>query len=95
MKYDDEIIKIFLNFIENEKSLTSVCLELGMNPYEVLGLVNYIKSRGINIAMKKSADDVYMVNMGDYEFVEKNVYKFETNEFDEFKFIVKIGRAHV
>lgn len=88
MKYDDEVIKKFLTFIEKEKSLTAVCLELEMNPYEVLGLVNYIKSKGINIAMKKTSDDISMVNMGDYEFVEKNVYKFDTNEFDEFRFIV-------
>ena len=88
MTYDDEIIKNFLNFIEKEKSLSAACQEFEMNPYEVLGLVNYIKSKGINIAMKKTSDDIYMVNMGDYEFVEKNVYKFETNEFDEFKFIV-------
>lgn len=88
MKYNLETIKQFLDFIEKEKSLTAASLELDMNPYEVLGLVNYIKSKGINIAMKKTSDDIYMVNMGDYEFVEKNVYKFETNEFDEFKFIV-------
>lgn len=88
MKYNEDIVGKFLNFIEKEKSLTSVCDELEMNPYEVLGLVNYIKSKGINIAMKSTSDDIYMVNMGDYEFVEKNVYNFQTNELDEFKFIV-------
>ena len=88
MKYTDEIIKKFLTFIEREKSLSSACLEMEMNAFEVLGLVNYIKSKGINIAMKKANDDIYMVNMGDYEFVERNVYNFSTNENDEFKFIV-------
>ena len=71
-KYTDEIIKKFLDFIEKEKSLTAACTEMNMNPYEILGLVNFIKSKGINIAMKNTTDDIYMVNMGDYEFVEKN-----------------------
>lgn len=88
MKYSENIINKFLSYIEREKSLTSVCLEMDMNAYEVLGLVNYIKSKGINIAMKKSNNDIYMLNMGDKEFVEKNVYSFQTNEFNEFKFIV-------
>ena len=88
MRYNDEVVKKFLDFIEKEKSLTASCQEMDMNPYEILGLVNYIKSKGINVAMKKTNDDIYMVNMGDYEFIEKNIYKFETNEFDEFKFIV-------
>ena len=88
MEYSEEIINQFLDFIEKEKSLTAACEEMNMGPYEVLGLVNYIKSKGINIAMKNTTDDIYMVNMGDYEFVEKNIYSFETNEFNEFKFIV-------
>lgn len=88
VKYSEDIVKKFLGFIGKERSLTSVCLELDMNPYEALGLVNYIKSKGINIAMKKADDDIYMLNMGDKEFVEKNVYDFQTNEFDEFNFIV-------
>ena len=88
MKYDDEIIKNFLNFIEKEKSLTAACVEMDMKPYDVLGLVYYIRSKGVNIAMKNTTDDIFMVNMGDCAFVEKNSYSFSTNEFDEFKFIV-------
>ncbi len=87
IKYSDETIKKFLDFIKKEKSLTAVSLDMNMNPYEVLGLVNYIKSNGINIAMKNTSDDIFMVNMGDYEFVERNKYSFSTNEVDEFKFI--------
>ena len=87
MKYNEDIVRKFLSFIEKEKSLTAACQELKMSPYEVLGLVNYIKSKGINIAMNNTADDIYMVNMGDYEFVEKNTYNFQTDEFNEFKFI--------
>ena len=87
VKYNDEIIKKFLDFIEKEKSLTVICQEMEMNSYEILGLVNYVKSKGINIAMKKTVDDIFMLNMGDKEFIEKNVYNFSTDEYDEFKFI--------
>lgn len=87
MKYSDDVVKSFLKYIEKEKSLTLICEEMKMNPYEVLGLVSYIKSKGINIAMKKTVDDIYMLNMGDKEFIEKNVFNFSTDENDEFKFI--------
>jgi len=87
MKFSIEIINKFLSYTSKERSLSSICIEMDMNPYEVLGLVNHIKSVGINIAMKKADDDIYMLNMGDQEFIEKNVYNFSTNEFDEFKFI--------
>ena len=87
MKYSVETISKFLEFISKERSLSSTCQEMDMNQYEVLGLVNHIKSCGINIAMKKADDDIYMLNMGDREFIEKNIYNFPTNEFDEFKFI--------
>lgn len=88
MKYTEDVVVKFLNFIEKERSLSSACLEMQMNPYQVLGLVNHIKSKGINIVMNKTNDDIYMVNMGDYEFVEKNEYYFDTDESNEFKFIV-------
>ena len=88
MKISAEIVNQFLNYTSKERSLSSICMEMKMNPYEVLGLVNFIKSKGINIAMKKADDDIYMLNMGDREFIEKNVYQFETNEFDELKFII-------
>ena len=88
MKFSVETISKFLDYTSKERSLSSICVEMEMNPYEVLGLVNFIKSKGINIAMKKTGDDIYMLNMGDMEFIEKNVYQFETNEFDEFKFII-------
>lgn len=87
VEYSVETIKKFLDFIEKEKNLTAACAEMEMKEYEVLGLVNYIKSKGINIAMKKTKDDISMVNMGDYEFVEKNIYSFATDELNEFKFI--------
>ncbi len=87
MKFSEETVNKFLAFIAKEKSLSAVCAEMEMNQYEVLGLVSYIKSHGINIAIKKSFDDISMINMGDMEFHEKNTYSFSTNEFDEFKFI--------
>ena len=87
MKYTEEQITAFLAFIEKERSLSSICMEMKMNPYEVLGLVSFIKSRGINIAIKNAFDDIFMVNMGDLEYREKNTFQFTTDDVDEFKFI--------
>ncbi len=89
MKYSDETVKKFLDFIEKQKSIKDVCIEMDMNEYLVLDLVSYIRDKGVNIAMQNNADgNIYMVNMGDCEFVEKNTYNFLTNEFNEFKFIL-------
>ena len=87
MKYNQEEIDKFLKLIEREKSLTQVCADLDLNQYEVLGLVSYIKEHGVNIAVKKSIDDITMINMGDREFHERNTYNFDTDECNEFKFI--------
>lgn len=87
MKYSTETINKFLLFISKEKSLTSICEEMEMNSYEILGLVNHIREKGINIAIKKGIDDIYMLNMGDIEFNEKNTYSFQTDDSNEFKFI--------
>lgn len=87
MKFSEETVNKFLAFIAKEKSLTAICAEMEMNQYEVLGLVSYVKSHGINIAIKKSVDSISMINMGDMEFHERNTYSFSTDECDEFKFI--------
>ena len=87
MKYNDEKIKRFLAFVAKERTLSAVCAEMQMSQLEVLGLVNYIKGHGVNIAIRKAVDDISMINMGDLEFHEKNTYSFSTDEFDEFKFI--------
>ena len=87
MKYDLKIIYKFLEYIEKEKSLHMVCDEMEMNPLEVMGLVNYVKNNGVNIAIKNAFNDIFMVNMGDIEFHEKNTYNFTTDDSNEFKFI--------
>ncbi len=87
MKYDERIINKFLNYITKERSLSQVCKELDMNEYEALGLVGYIRNKGINIALKKTYNDIYMIKMGDIEYHEKNTYDFVTDDSNEFKFI--------
>ena len=87
MKYDEDIINKFLDFMEKEKSMSLVCEEMEMNPLEVMGLVNFVKTQGVNIAIKNTHQDIFMVNMGDAEFREKNTYNFSTDDSNEFKFI--------
>lgn len=87
MGYDSEIVNKFLQVIEKEISLSDVCEEMKMVPLEVMGLVNYVKSRGINVAIKNADDDIFMINMGDVKFHEKNTYNFSTDDNHSFKFI--------
>ena len=61
MKYSIDVINRLLSFISKEKSVSAVCEEMDMSPYELLGLVSYIREKGINIAMKKGIDDIYML----------------------------------
>ncbi len=88
MKYTNEIISKFLELIEKENSLTKICEEMSLNSLEVLSLVNHVKKNGINIAVKKTPGDLYMMNMGDINYNEKNTYNFDTDEYNEFNFIV-------
>ena len=87
MNYDKELIEKFLGMIDKETSLSSICIDLEMNPYEVLGMVSYIKEKGINIALRKAYDDIYMINLGDRKYHDKNTYSFETDDDNTFKFI--------
>ena len=86
-KITKEKIEQILKLLEKEKSLSSLCSELKMNSYEVMGIIQVIKEKGINIAIKKGSDDIYMINMVDVKYQEKNVFDFTTDDSNEFKFI--------
>lgn len=87
MKYSEETIEKFLSLIVKENDIITISKEMEITPFEVLGLVNYVKEKGNNIAVKKTQDNIYMVNMGDIEYTERNTYNFETDDSNEFKFI--------
>ncbi len=73
---------------EKEISLSMLCEELKLNAYEILALASELRKEGINIATKKLDDDIYMFNRGEGDSKNKNNYEFETDENNEFKFIV-------
>lgn len=82
-----DIVKHYLEFTEKKRSIKEICSEFKMNQYEVLGLVSYIRELGVNIAIENTIDDIFMINMGDIEFHEKNTYSFNTDNNGIFKFI--------
>ena len=88
MKYGKKEINLFLKLVEKENALSNICKRMDLNPYEVLGLANYLKSIGLNIVIKKTYNDIFMVNMGDLEYHEKTIHNFTTDDSNEFKFIV-------
>ena len=87
MKYEKDTINKFLKFIEKEKSLNQVCQELEMEELEVLGLVYYVRNKGINVVIKKLDDDIYMINQRDLELDDDSTYEFITDDNNIFKFI--------
>lgn len=72
---------------KKEISLSDVCKILQLNEYETLCLINELKKEGINITVKKLDNDIFMFNQGEREFDEDKIYKFETDENNEFKFV--------
>ena len=88
MKYKKREIEAFLKLVQKENTLSNICVSMGKNPYEVLGLANYLKNIGINIVIKKTYNDIFMVNMGDFEYQQKGAYNFVTDDNNEFKFVV-------
>lgn len=82
-----EVFDKLKELTQKEVSLTSVCEELELNDYEVLGFVRELRLEGINISIQKKDDDIYLFNQGEKELNEDNNYIFETDENNEFKFI--------
>ena len=82
-----EIFEKLKELTQKEVSLTSICEELKINDYEVLGFVRELRLDGINISIQKKDDDIYLFNQGEKELNEDNNYVFETDENNEFKFI--------
>ena len=76
-----------LSLLDREKSLTSVCSNLNLNKYEVLGLVSHIRENGQNIIVKRLDDDIYLINHGEREIRDKNTFSVNTDLNNEFKFV--------
>ena len=87
MKYNKEIMDKFLNLIIKENDVITISKEMDMSAFEVMELMHYVKEKGNHIAVKKTQDNIYMVNMGDIQYQERNTYNFETDDSNEFKFI--------
>ena len=73
---------------QKEVSLSTLVEKLELNEYEILGLVNQIRTEGITISVIKKDDDIYLYNQGEKEFVTDETHKLNTDESREFKFIV-------
>ncbi|MBQ3021061.1 MAG: metallophosphoesterase family protein [Bacilli bacterium] len=82
----EEIITKLKSLTEKEISLSTLCKELEIPEYEVLGLVRELRNDGTNILIKKHDDDMYLYNLGEKENI-KNETTFKTDENNEFKFV--------
>lgn len=85
---NEEIVENLKILTEKEISLTSLCEQLELSEYEVLGLVKEIRDDGTNILIKKHDDDVYLYNLGEKELNRDNETSFKTDKNNEFKFVV-------
>ena len=71
-----EMLEGLKTLAEKAISLTEASDTLGLNEYEVLGLVRVLREEGINIATSKKDDDIYLFNHGERELEENNTFKF-------------------
>ena len=83
----DEIKTKLRGLCSKEKKIYDICIELGINEYEVLSLVRELRDAGINIITKIYDDDLYLYDLGEKCYVETNNYSFNTDSVNEFKFV--------
>ena len=84
---DKEILKMIQELTKKEISISQVSDEMSMNQLEVLGMIGILREKGINIAIRKKDDDIYLFNHGERELSKSNKYEFHTDENNEFKFV--------
>ena len=86
-EYSKETIDKLLEFIKKERNIGLVATTLGLNEYEVLGLVHDLKDSGMNIIVKKYDDGFHILNLGDTIDKDVSTYSFETDDSNEFRFV--------
>ena len=84
---NSNILERIQELTQKEISLSTLCLALDLEEYEILGLVNQLRTEGINILTKKHDDDIYLLNLGEKEARKKNEISFKTDDENEFKFV--------
>ena len=85
---EKEVLLKLQELTKKETSLSSLCSQLELKEYEVLGLVKQCRDEGIYITTKKHDDDIYLLNLGEKELKKGNSVSFVTDEENEFKFVV-------
>lgn len=87
IEYSEELISKLLEITKREKNITDVSSELGINDYEVLGLIYNLKDNGFNIIVKPYDDGFHVLNKGDNVDKDVSSYSFETDDDNEFSFV--------
>ena len=85
---NEEILENIKSLTQKEISLSTLCKNLELSEFEVLGCVRQLRNDGINILTKKHDDDMYLYNLGEKENIQDNETIFKTDENNEFKFVV-------
>ncbi len=83
-----QILEKLKELTQKEISLSQISDALNINNYEILGYVGELNSEGINIIRQKKEDDIYLFNHGERDFHQNPTYKFDTDQNNEFKFMV-------
>ena len=87
IEYSEEVISKLLDITKREKNICDVSRELGLNDYEVLGLIYNLKDNGFNIIVKPYDDGFHVLNRGDDVDKDVSSYSFETDDNNEFRFV--------
>ena len=79
-EFSKETIDKLLEFIKKEKKIAEVSSALGLNDFEVLGLVHDLKDSGLNIIVKQYDDGFHLLNQGDVIDQDVSTYSFESDD---------------
>ncbi|MBR2833779.1 MAG: metallophosphoesterase family protein [Bacilli bacterium] len=85
--YSEELVDNLLETIKKEKNISEVSETLGLNDFEILGLVHDLLKDGKNIIVKQYDDGFHLLNQGDKVDEDISTYSFTTDKSNEFKFV--------
>lgn len=74
---EEEILSNLENRLDKPILIKTLCEELNMNEYEILGYINKLKDKSLNISFIGDKDDLKVAINNHPDYVKENVYKIE------------------
>ena len=84
----EEALEELQDLTEGETKLKDIAEELDIPDVKVMGLVNILKERGLNIVVVKKDDGIFLLNQGEREYHNDYKHSFNSGNDHKMKFLV-------